>query len=327
LKLILERAVQDARRRQELLAAAAPSRYRGSGGGGNGGNGYASGGSFRSLVDVADYGEGDGSSTGTGHGASGNEPGGHGVSGSREMGIGRGGGNSFNEGYAGERSTRSGGDGQPGGINAPGQGRASSQDAQFGQGRPGEKYASGPASRRQGDGQSGGTQRAGSGQGGGGSARSGGNSGSGGQQGGSAAAAGDPSGEASANPSVNVTANQQPIANKKGKNWALPNYTQQATGITRPIRIRMEADRMLIVPERGERRAARVVAIESSMSKATENLVSQIWTEVDGWGIAVSNGYWKPVLNVEVTPGQDALYDQLETLLDGSGLEVRRRSP
>ena len=63
------------------------------------------------------------------------------------------------------------------------------------------------------------------------------------------------------------------------------------------------------------------------MSKATENLVSQIWNEVDGWGIAVSNGYWKPILNVEVAPGQDQAFADLQTLLEGSGLEVRRRSP
>lgn len=121
--------------------------------------------------------------------------------------------------------------------------------------------------------------------------------------------------------------NAQPLANRKGANWALPNYSDRATAITRPIRIRVEDDRYLILPERGERRAPRVVPLVRSAAGASEELVKQINEEVQSWGIAVANGYWKPVLNVEVAPGSDARFLELQALLDGSGLEVRRRSP
>lgn len=266
LRTMLQRAVADARRRQELLAAAAPSRYRGTGGGGQGEGGDGTGrgapaGGFRSVVPVPDFGE------------DGNAGGGN----SRDQGVGRGGGQEYNEGYTGSQMRRSAGGSngkQPDGSETAGQPR-----------RPGQESSTGDFS-------------------------------------------GDPHGSAEGDPNGSPNgAGVKPLANKKGANWGLPNYTNRATGITRPIRIRIEADRLLIVPEKGERRAARVVPIEGSMSRATEGLVAQIWKEVEGWGIAVSNGYWKPVLNVEVAPGQDALFEQLETLLDGSGLEVRRRSP
>lgn len=273
LRMILERAVADARRRQELLAAAAPSRYRGAGGDGRGG---APAGGFRSVVPVPDFEEGSGQGGGNAAGS---------------QGIGRGGGGTYNEGYTGSRIERGGGS------------KTGEQQSSATQGR----HSQGSHTR---------TGRPGGQQG----VASSGNTG-GGSSGGPNAGAGSVDGTAMQGETV------KPLANKKGENWGLPNYTPKATGITRPIRVRVEADRLLILPERGERRAARVVPIESTMTHATETLVSNIWDEVDGWGIAVSNGYWKPVLNVEVAPGQDMRFEQLQTLLDGSGLDIRRRDP
>lgn len=83
----------------------------------------------------------------------------------------------------------------------------------------------------------------------------------------------------------------------------------------------------MILPERGERRAARVVPLTRSAAAASEELVQQINQEVESWGIAVANGYWRPVLNIEVAPGSDERFAELQMLLDGSGLEIRRRSP
>jgi hypothetical protein len=304
LRAVLERAVVDARRRQELLAAAAPSRYRGgSGGGEGGGGGGGPGGDFSSIVKVPDFGD-DGSS---GNGAGGTGGGGN----QRPKSVGRGGGQPYNENYSGQSGRRSTGTGT-GKEGDPQAGNPST-----GSGQPGSPGANNPGAGKQG--QAGTPKRP---TPGGVSGGAGGDQASGGTERSPGGATGGASQEASQQAS-----DVQPLAHKKGANWGLPNYTNKATGITRPIRIRIEADRLLLVPERGERRAARVVPIEGSITTATEGLVSVIWDEVEGWGIAVSNGYWKPVLNVEVAPGQDALFEQLQTLLDGSGLEVRRRSP
>ena len=44
----------------------------------------------------------------------------------------------------------------------------------------------------------------------------------------------------------------QPLADSRGKNWALPKANAQATGITRPIYIACLRDQLVILPEKGE---------------------------------------------------------------------------
>ena len=52
--------------------------------------------------------------------------------------------------------------------------------------------------------------------------------------------------------------------------------------------------------------------------------VSKIWDRIEQWGIAVAGGYWKPVLRRHVAQGADERFEEMQTLLDGSGLEVQR---
>jgi hypothetical protein len=54
--------------------------------------------------------------------------------------------------------------------------------------------------------------------------------------------------------------------------------------------------------------------------------VSAVWRRMESWGIAAENGYWKPVLRVTVAPGAEARFEELKTLLEGSGLIVERRN-
>lgn len=376
LRAILERAILDARRRQELLAAAAPSRYRGTATG-QGMRGSPHGG-FRDLMPSDEYGEegtasGGGGGSGVGAGDSGRG------FGNRKQGIGRGGGNPYNEGYAGGATNtgRGGGpNGEPGahgegglgygkgelgrnyggGRGGQGNGRGAGTDggnsdraggSEMGFNGPGTNNAGpgggaagGQANARPGNqanGQTGGQTggQAGGQQGGQAGGQAGGQPGRPGQPGGAAGgqgqagssargSGGDGSGDGSQAPVPNP--NARPIASKRGTNWGLPNYTPKATGITRPIRIRVEEGNLMILPERGDSRSARVIPIQDSMVNATEELVSQIWDEVDSWGIAVAGGYWKPVLSVETAPGADARVTEFETLLDGSGLDVRRKT-
>ena len=111
---------------------------------------------------------------------------------------------------------------------------------------------------------------------------------------------------------------------RAGENWGLPQRTANATGIVRPMRIACLPDRLIILPDRGESRAPDIVLVEGGMYDEIDSLISKIWSRVEEWGIAVAGGYWKPVLNVHVTQGADARFDELRVLLDGSGLEVRR---
>ena len=52
---------------------------------------------------------------------------------------------------------------------------------------------------------------------------------------------------------------------KEGE-WALPNRSQRATAITRPIRVRCEPHRLVIVPERGDAKRPAIVLVPNNMS-------------------------------------------------------------
>jgi hypothetical protein len=112
----------------------------------------------------------------------------------------------------------------------------------------------------------------------------------------------------------------------RGKNWALPQAKPTSIGVTRPIHISVEPNRVVMYPERGDSRAPKVVAIAPELSPDdVTHFVDAVQNEVKGWGLAVSEGYWKPVLQADIAPGAERQYMNLETALHGSGIEVTRR--
>lgn len=117
----------------------------------------------------------------------------------------------------------------------------------------------------------------------------------------------------------------QPIAAKRGGNWALPNATPRSTAITRPVQLVCSGEQMTLVQERGVLGPAETVPVDGDMEAAADKLVRLIHTRIDSWGIAGRNFYWKPILEVTVEPGGDAVVRQLETLFYGSGIEVKRK--
>jgi len=117
----------------------------------------------------------------------------------------------------------------------------------------------------------------------------------------------------------------QSMAITKGPNWALPNSTATATGITRPITIHCHPDRLVILPDRRSSREPKTVPLKNQTRDSMEEFVSAIWTHIETWGMAVSGGYWKPALKVTVFPGAETRFWELEALLAGSGLDVERR--
>ena len=113
---------------------------------------------------------------------------------------------------------------------------------------------------------------------------------------------------------------------KRGNNWALPQAKAHETGVTRPLRVNIAQDRVVLVPERGDDRPPQVVKIAPNLSLEDVNhVVSAVQNEVKGWGLAVSNGYWKPVLQADVAPGAEQQFADLQMALKGSGIDVVRR--
>jgi hypothetical protein len=46
---------------------------------------------------------------------------------------------------------------------------------------------------------------------------------------------------------------------------------------------------------------------------------------MQSWGLAVANGYWKPVLQIEVSADAEHQFQTLVQALDGSGFEIERK--
>src|SRR5262245_30251281 len=117
-----------------------------------------------------------------------------------------------------------------------------------------------------------------------------------------------------------------PSTTKRGNNWALPQAKPHETGVTRPMRVSIEPDRVVLVPERGDDRPPQVVKIAPNLSLEDVNhVVSAVQNEVKGWGLVVSHGYWKPVLQAEVAPGAEQHFENLQMALKGSGIDIVRK--
>jgi hypothetical protein len=112
----------------------------------------------------------------------------------------------------------------------------------------------------------------------------------------------------------------------RGTNWALQGVKPHQIGVTRPIRVSVLPDRLVIVPERGDDRPPRAVPVAPELTPDDiDHFVAAVQSEVKGWGLAVADGYWKPVLHAEVAPGAERHFLNLQTALNGSGIDVLRR--
>jgi hypothetical protein len=107
----------------------------------------------------------------------------------------------------------------------------------------------------------------------------------------------------------------------------LPDARVHSTAITRPIRVVVEPQRMVIMPERGEDRLPKQIPLKGKdlTPQEVDQFVSAIQRHMQSWGLAVEGGYWKPLLKLEVAPNADDRERQIETALQGSGFELQRK--
>ena len=117
-----------------------------------------------------------------------------------------------------------------------------------------------------------------------------------------------------------------PGDSKRGKNWGLPEAQRHVTGVTRPIRVLMQKDKLVLAPERTEVQRAQEIPLSPEMSvQELETLISGVHRQMRSWGIAVDGGYWKPALSVDVQPGAEERFAELQSAMQGSGIEVQRK--
>ena len=151
---------------------------------------------------------------------------------------------------------------------------------------------------------------------------------------GSAGGSGAPGGTASAPPPGGASQDPPPkrgprshAATRAGANWGLPGANGKSTAVTRPVRVVCLPDKLVIVPERGDDRLPITVPLSAEMQPAeAEAFVKGVQKQLNSWGPAMTNGYWKPTLQVEVTRGAEPHFETLQHLLQGSGFDIQRKA-
>ena len=119
------------------------------------------------------------------------------------------------------------------------------------------------------------------------------------------------------NGSSNVSSTS--LANTRGANWALPTQTTGARAYIRPIRLICEIDKVSIVSQNVVKAT---IPLRKQTVASIDPLVSEVWKAIESWGLAGRQAYWKPELRFSVVPGAERRFEELQALLDDSGLLV-----
>ena len=114
------------------------------------------------------------------------------------------------------------------------------------------------------------------------------------------------------------------LAKTRGRNWGLPDASPRSTPLVQPIRIECYPDRLVVVAQEG-RAGGKIIPLGPATEASIDAFVSAIWSHMETWGIAGSNMYWQPVLNVYVGVGAEQRFADLQALLKDSGLAVEKK--
>jgi hypothetical protein len=112
---------------------------------------------------------------------------------------------------------------------------------------------------------------------------------------------------------------------RRAKNWANPDASTTNVPIQRPIRIVCDAEHLTLLPEGRGRHSMRVIQLKPQTAESVDELVASVWDRIDSWGTAGRNMYWRPTLVMEIEPGGQRRYTELQALLADSGLDVHGR--
>jgi hypothetical protein len=119
----------------------------------------------------------------------------------------------------------------------------------------------------------------------------------------------------------------RPIAEKEGEGWAVPEADVLTTPLERPIRVSIEADRILIVAETLSGKESTQIALTPRTSDAIGPLVGGVQERIKSWGFAGRGFYWRPRMVVEVKPGGERRFAEISRLLENSGIVMEAAKP
>ena len=107
--------------------------------------------------------------------------------------------------------------------------------------------------------------------------------------------------------------------------WALRKQQTLGPAVTRGVRVLCTVDQLVLIPAHGERGAPIVVRIEGTMQQSIDPFVTALHQHIQGWGLALAGGYWKPELHIEVAAGGQQHFYLLQKYLKHSGIKVTQR--
>ncbi len=146
--------------------------------------------------------------------------------------------------------------------------------------------------------------------------------------GGQASARGS-SDESQSSPSVSASNATPPQSTRKsiqrkGKDWALPDNVAglNGTAVVRTIRVVCYNDRLVLLPPASGGATEMFGFSDGQIDRATLELASAVRDRIEMWGPSLPGGRWQPRLDVEVTRDGTARFEQLRSLMNGSGVEV-----
>lgn len=144
-----------------------------------------------------------------------------------------------------------------------------------------------------------------------------------GQQAGSSSADADPSQAPPQNMQIQSPPPRE-LVRRQGQNWAVPREAQGIGGntIVRTMRVQCYDDRFVLLGSiRGG--ATEMFGINGGdIERATMELATSVRDRIALWGVAMPGSNWSPRLDVEVMPGGEQRFNQLHSLMNGSGVEV-----
>ena len=120
--------------------------------------------------------------------------------------------------------------------------------------------------------------------------------------------------------------NARPTVQRGGVDWALPSSVSLGRGneIVRSVRVRVYSDRLVLVPRSGAGAEQSFPIPQDGLDSATLQMATAVRDRIQRWGAAAPGARWSPRLKVDVMPGAEQRFYQLEKMLTGSGLEIER---
>lgn len=114
------------------------------------------------------------------------------------------------------------------------------------------------------------------------------------------------------------------VASSAGANWALPFSSARSVAVWRDIRVRLETDQLILKTETG--RVTQIVPLRGPTADAAYEIRNAVWEDMKHWGIAGYGMHWQPVLHVDVAPGAEWRFRDLQVLFENSGFAIRERN-